>query len=384
MLDDKTLKQLISLRRTLHQHPELSGNEIKTAERIAVFLQKTKPDKLVSNIGGNGLIAEFLGKEEGPDIMFRCELDALPIEEGNTFRNRSLVVNTAHLCGHDGHMAILAGLATYLKDNRPDNGRIRLLFQPSEEVGKGASLVIEDPLFRQFEPDYIFALHNLPGIPLHEVVLAKQHFASASSGMFVQLKGKSSHAAEPEKGINPGMGMAQMIIAFHDMLKIQNFFQDFTLITPIHMRLGNIAYGTSPGDGDIHLTLRSYLDSDMKLLKKELHNLVKSISRREKLSYKINYEEVFPATVNDPSGVRIAEQAVRDLKLKSSYRREPFKWSEDFGHFTSKYTGAMFGIGSGTEQPALHNPDFDFPDELISTGTALFINICRQILSFKN
>lgn len=384
MLDDKILEQLTSLRRTLHQHPELSGNEIKTAERIAVFLQKTRPDNIVSNIGGNGLIAEFSGKKDGPTIMFRCELDALPIEEKNTISYKSVVVNAAHLCGHDGHMAILAGLASYLKENRPENGRILLLFQPSEEVGKGASQVIEDLKFRQFEPDYIFALHNLPGYPLHEIVLSKQHFASASSGMFIQLKGKSSHAAEPEKGINPGMGMAQMIIAFHDMLKIQNFFQKFTLITPIHMRLGNIAYGTSPGEGVIHLTLRSYLDSDMQLLKKELQNLVKSISKRENLSFNFTYEEVFPATVNDPSCVSIAEEAVQDLKLKSSHIHEPFKWSEDFGHFSSKYPGALLGLGSGTDQPALHNPDFDFPDELISTGSALFINICRQILKFEN
>ena len=384
MLNDKTLKQLISLRRMLHQHPELSGNEIKTAERIASFLQETRPDRVVTKVGGNGIIAEYSGRGKGPTIMFRCELDALPIEEKNNVKYKSNIVKAAHLCGHDGHMAILAGLASYLKEYRPENGRILLLFQPSEEVGKGASLVIEDPGFMQFEPDYIFALHNLPGFPLHEVILSKQHFASASSGMLIQLKGKSSHAAEPEKGINPGMAMAQMIIAFHDMLKIQNFFQDFTLITPIHMRLGNIAYGTSPGEGNIHLTLRSYLDSDMKMLKKELQNLVKSISKRESLSYKVSYEEVFPATVNDPSCVRIAEKAVKGLKLRHRHKREPFRWSEDFGHFTSKYPGALLGLGSGTDQPALHNPDFDFPDELIATGSALFINICRQILNFKN
>jgi amidohydrolase len=384
MLNDKILKQLKLLRRTLHQYPERSGNEIKTAERIAFFLEKTKPDKLVPNIGGNGLIAEFSGKEEGPTVMFRCELDALPIAEKNTVEHKSLIVNTAHLCGHDGHMAIMAGLASYLKVNRPENGRILLLFQPSEEVGKGASLVLEDPQFKQFEPDYIFALHNLPGFPLHEVVLSKEHFASASSGMFVQLKGKSSHAAEPEKGINPGMGMAHMIIAFNDMLKIQHFFQNFTLITPIHMRLGNIAYGTSPGEGVIHLTLRSYLDTDMKLLKKELQSLVESIANRERLKFIINYEEEFPATVNEPACVEYAEKAAENLHLQSIYIQEPFKWSEDFGHFTYKYPGAILGLGSGVDQPALHNPDYDFPDELIATGSAIFINICQQILSFKH
>jgi len=277
-------------------------------------------------------------------------------------------------------MAMVAGFAQHLAQNPPARGRVMLLFQPSEENGKGAEAVLNDPVFMDFEPDYIFGLHNLPGFPLHRVVVSKGHFAAASSGMRITLEGRSSHAAEPEKGINPGFGMARMIMAFRDIMKIERYFRDFVLITPIHARLGKLAYGTSPGEGVIHLTLRSYRNDDMELLKRELENLVNTIATREKLSYEMLYEEEFPATINDPGCTRIIESATGKQKLGLESLIQPFKWSEDFGHFTARYPGAMFGLGSGTSQPALHNPDYDFPDALIPTGITLYKEIYRQII----
>ncbi|NQT78046.1 MAG: amidohydrolase [Bacteroidetes bacterium] len=382
MINNTILKQLVDLRKILHQHPELSNNEIKTSIRITSFLRKLKPNRIAYDVGGNGLIAEFKGKEPGPTLMFRCELDALPIAEKNEIAHKSIILNAGHLCGHDGHMVMLVGLAYLLSEYRPQNGSVVLLFQPSEEDGKGAERVLNDPLFKDFEPDYIFAIHNLPGYSLHKVVLSKGNFAAASTGMRVQITGKSSHAAEPEKGNNPGFGMAQMIIAFQDILKIKNYFRDYNLITPIHVRLGNIAYGTTPGEGVIHLTLRSFEDTDMEMLKQELEGLIKTICIRENLTYIIKYEEVFPSTVNDPECSRIIEKSAIKEDLPLIYINEPFKWSEDFGHFTAQYPGALFGLGSGIDQPALHNPNFDFPDTLITTGVKLYMNICQQILNF--
>jgi metal-dependent amidase/aminoacylase/carboxypeptidase family protein len=212
-------------------------------------------------------------------------------------------------------------------------------------------------------------------------VISDKLFASASRGMKIELSGKSSHAAEPENGINPGYGMAKMLIEYHKVIKNKKLFSDFVLLTPIHMRLGNLAYGTSPGDGEINLTLRSYHDKDMKKLTKTLEKITRDIAKQEKLGVDINYLEVFPATVNNSSCSTIIKKACKELKLDTEKLKQPFKWSEDFGHFTSKYKGALFGLGSGVDQPALHNPDFDFPDELIPTGTNLFKNIYQKILN---
>lgn len=384
MLKKKHLEELIRFRHDLHRYPEISGEEKLTASKVKHFLEQFGPDRIVENIGGTGLIAEFTGEKPGHSLLFRCELDALPIPEINDLSYRSKHRDKGHLCGHDGHMAMVAGLGYFLKENRPKKGRVLLLFQPAEETGTGAEKMILDPKFKDFEPDMVFAIHNLPAYPLHQVVISEKNFAAASSGMRIQLHGKSSHAAEPEKGNNPGFAMARMIIALENLLHVQNYFRDFVLITPIHARLGTIAFGTSPGEGIILLTLRSYLDRDMDKLKEEISKLVEKICRETGLEFEISYEEVFPATVNNKKAAEMVEKAANDQDLPLKNIEEPFRWSEDFGHFTSRYAGALFGLGSGKDQPALHNPDFDFPDELIPTGTGIYINICKQYLDFKH
>jgi len=373
-------QKLITLRKQLHQHPEISGEEAKTAFRIKEFIQAFNPDRIVDNVGGYGLLAEFNGKEKGPTVMFRCELDALPIKEKNTIDYHSQNPGKGHLCGHDGHMTMVAGLASYLEAKRPKKGRVVLLFQPSEEDGQGADRIIQDQKFKEFEPDYIFALHNLPGYPMHKVIVSDQNFASASRGMAIKLRGKSSHAAEPEKGINPGIGMSKIMMQIEDLSKNKSFFKDFALITPIHARLGNIAYGTSPGDAEVHFTLRSYLNSDMDILITKAEAIAEEIAGQEKLKAEISFAEIFPATKNDRACTKIVEHACLNTNLKSGVLEKPFRWSEDFGHFTAKFPGALFGLGSGTDQPALHNPDFDFPDELIPTGMTIYKSIYENIL----
>ena len=140
----------------LHENPDVSGDEGNTALIISNFLQKFEPDNLINHIGGHGIIAEFKGKDQGPTVMFRCELDALPIEENNTISYQSVNAGKAHLCGHDGHMAIVAGLGFHLKQQRPRKGRVILLFQPSEETGKGAYKMIQDPLFNSISARLYF------------------------------------------------------------------------------------------------------------------------------------------------------------------------------------------------------------------------------------
>jgi amidohydrolase len=382
MDNKKTTEELKELRRVLHRYPEKSGMEYKTAARIGTFLRSFGPDRIVENIGGCGLIAEFRGGAEGPTVLFRCELDALPIEEKNPIPYRSVNSGQGHLCGHDGHMTMVAGLAYALREKRPDKGRVLLLFQPSEENGRGAQLVIDDPAFDTFTPDYVFAIHNLPGYPLHGVVLSNGLFAAASRGMIIRLTGKTSHAAEPEQGVNPGYGMARMILRVPEILKQKKLFRDFFLATPIHARLGSLAYGTSPGEAVLNLTLRSYLDEDMDSLTAMLEKETKGIAADERLQHEIGYEEVFPATVNDAGCTGLVSKACRMAGFDAEYLGQPFRWSEDFGYFTARFPGALFGLGAGTELPALHNPDYDFPDALIPSGINLYKNIYHQLLDF--
>ncbi len=377
------LPSLIELRQAIHQNPELSGAETKTAELIKAQLQKYEPAFILSQVGGTGVVAAFESEapEAGPTILFRSELDALPIVEDNPeLKYKSGNNGMAHLCGHDGHMAILMGLASLLHTNKLKKGRVLLLFQPAEETGAGAWDMLQDVRLQQLQPDYVFALHNLPGRSLHQVVVREQVFASASTGMIVELLGHPSHAAEPENGLNPGEAMAEIILAFNKIISQKEQFEDLTLLTIIHARLGEVAFGTNPGFGTVMATLRSYQTQDLQKLKTLTAQQVKEIAQKYGLTYKISFVEEFPATVNDKEAVQLVRQAAANLELEVQEAVHPFRWSEDFGHFTAKYKGALFGLGSGSTQPQLHHSNYNFPDELIPTGATLFHQIVKEIL----
>ena len=197
-----SINEIIQLRHQLHQFPELSNHEFQTAKRISEFMNQLLPDETI-NLGMTGKAFVFKGKEPGKTIMFRAELDALPIREATGVNYSSVNQNQMHACGHDGHMAIIAGLGQKIAINRPQKGRVVLLFQPAEEVEQGARDVVEDLAFKKIAPDYIFALHNIPGEESHKILLKSGTFAAASKGMTIRLFGKTSHAAEPENGISP-------------------------------------------------------------------------------------------------------------------------------------------------------------------------------------
>lgn len=205
------IKGLVALRRELHRFPEISGCETATAERIASFISRYSPDSTIKGIGGTGIAAVFKGREPGSRIMFRCELDALPIAETNEFDYKSEYEKISHKCGHDGHMAIVAGLAFLLAHKRPRRGSVILLFQSAEETGEGADRTINDGRFTEIEPDYVFGVHNLPGFDFNTILVRSGIFTYASKGMIIRLKGKESHAARPEDGINPALAIAKLI-----------------------------------------------------------------------------------------------------------------------------------------------------------------------------
>jgi len=379
-VSNDTLNNLIVFRKYLHKHPELSKKEHETAKKIKEFLSTNPPDKIIQGIGGTGLAAIYCGKKPGKTILIRGDIDALPIAETNSFEHVSVHQNVSHKCGHDGHTTILAGLSSVLKQKPIEKGSVALLFQPAEETGEGAAQVLSDPGFKEIKPDYVFALHNLPGFDLNKVVVKENHFAAASKGMIIRLTGKTSHAANPEHGISPALAVAEIIQKFHALSLSKDQFKDFKLITLIHTRIGEVAFGTTPGYAEVMATLRSYRNDDMKLLTRKAVSIIEEISDKYALSEKIEFREEFPATVNNVHCVETIREVCAENNLPIIEADEPFRWSEDFGHFTGKYPGAMFGIGAGKKHPALHNPEYDFPDQIIKTGIIIFDGIIRKLI----
>lgn len=286
----------------------------------------------------------------------------------------------AHLCGHDGHSTILAGLARLLGRQRPARGRVVLLFQPAEEDGSGAASVIADPRFGTITPDWAFALHNLPGLPLGQVVLQEGAANCASQGMKITLAGRESHAAQPERGISPAMAMASLIPALMAIGPGGPTTPELRLITITHAQLGQPAFGIAPGQGAVWATLRTLTDDRMAALVADATRIATDTARAHGLRLAITTHDAFAACTNDPTATAHLRAAIATEHIPLIPGDMPLRASEDFGRFGATARAAMFYIGAGKAHPALHNPDYDFPDDLISLGTRAFHRVIRDLL----
>ncbi|MFN1836263.1 amidohydrolase [Balneola sp. MJW-20] len=377
------MNDIIHLRRTLHRYPELSNEETETAKRISAFFEDLRPDAVL-NTGRTGKIFVFDSGKPGPCILFRCELDALPIQERAEIAHKSMHDGVAHLCGHDGHMAIMARLGQLISQNRPSKGKSAILFQPAEENQLGAKDVVESKAFHELSPDEIYALHNIPGQKKNTVLVKTGSFSAASCGITIRLQGRTSHAAEPEKGLNPWFAAQKITEEIQRLPESKGAFHDRIITTLIYMRLGEIAFGISPSDLEMGITLRAFENEDLILLRNKAEQIVSNHSEAEGIASEISYSEYYPATENDEACIQSIKKAAERNGHALIEMTEPNRWSEDFAYFTATNRGAQFGYGSGSEQPNLHDPEYDFPDDIIQPAAELFFEIYRERLKIKN
>ncbi|MCB2211937.1 amidohydrolase [bacterium] len=377
---NELVQQAIELRHELHRHPEPSHGESGTAERILTWLRATQPDDLLIGLGGHGIAAVYRGQEDGPRVLIRSDMDALPIHENTSLDYKSTRAGVSHKCGHDGHMAMLSALASRLAGQRPARGEAVLLYQPAEETGEGAAKVIDDPQFSRIDPDQAYALHNLPGFERGAIILREGGFASASVGLRIDLHGATSHAAEPEHGTSPALAVAALINALSAAPQYHTSLGEAAKVTIIHTKLGEVAFGTSPGEAVVMATLRAHRTETLQALQDQCATLAANIAAAYGLQQEVEWVEPFPATVNHADTTAVVRNSASALGLTLVEPKLPFPWSEDFGHFGERCPATLFGLGSGVEHPALHHPDYDFPDDILVHGVNMFDQIIRKVL----
>lgn len=373
--------ELLALRHRLHRLAERSGEERRTADAVREFLSRQSPGRIEADLGGHGVAAVWDGPSPGPTVLLRADLDALPLPESLALPHGSLTEGVAHKCGHDGHMAMLAGVGVALAQRPPARGRAVLLFQPAEETGAGARAVLDDPRFAAIAPDRVLALHNLPGFPTGSVLLRDGVFASASRGLAVTLRGVTSHAAEPAAGRSPALAVAQLIADWSAAPQLHSALAEAAQVTVIHARVGERAFGTSPGEGCVMATLRAHETAVLERLAAHCEERARGLATAHGLEIQVDWVEPFPATCCDPGTNAVLEAVARERGLVVRRLEHPFPWSEDFGHFTAVAPGALFGLGAGPEQPALHHPRYDFPDALLAIGPPLLEAALRRLLA---
>jgi amidohydrolase len=373
------MTDLVKIRQHLHQNPEISGAEDKTAKFIVDKLHEFGVKEIHQGFSEQSILAEINGDSEGKTILFRCELDALPIQEENNFDYVSNVEGVSHKCGHDGHMTIMLGLAKVLVEENLEQGKFLLLFQSAEETGQGAKAVIESEFLDQFDIDYALALHNVPGYQLSSIICKEGVFTPSVESINIELTGRTSHAGEPDKGINPSNAISEIVNYFNALHQPDMDKPNYFVVAPIHIRMGEEAYGTSAGSGNVGYTIRSTDFEYFKTQKDEVESKIDQIANDNKLEYKLNWLESFSANLNSKEVVETVKNSCEKLNLKYINRPTPFDWGEDFGLITQEFEGAMFGIGAGENNYSLHDNRYDFPDEITPKAVQLFKELAKQL-----
>jgi len=379
-LTNQDIADLVAFRRELHRFPEISNEEEQTARRVVDFVQETGPSEVLAGLGGHGVATVYDSGVEGPTLLFRAELDALPIEEISDAPHRSSIPGKSHMCGHDGHTAILAAMARQLGRKRPARGRVVLMFQPAEETGNGAAGVTADPRYATIKPDFAYSLHNLPGTPFGHVRLKEGVVNCASRGMRIVFSGKTAHSSMPETGTSPMPAVAELMPALAKLGGGRFSEDDFAMVTVTHAQMGEAVFGVAPGHAEVWATLRTRLDERMAALCEDAETLVKETAARHGLDLNFDYHEIFVASLNAPEAVAHLRQAMDAEGIAHDEEQLPMRASEDFGLFGRGSASAMFFLGSGEKHPQLHNPDYDFPDDLIPIGARVFMRVVRDRL----
>lgn len=367
-------KPIPTIRKLLHQHPEVSREELHTAKTISNFFTHLNDFTILRDIGYHSLVA-FRKFGEGKTIAFRAELDGLPILEKSKEDYKSINKGVSHVCGHDGHMSILLSLARHLNDNPPSAGTVCFIFQSAEETGEGAAAMIQHAEFLQLGIDECYALHNIPGLELGSVHSKAGSFACASVGMIVRITGKTAHAAHPEDAINP-LEIAIELWTLISQLPTNDHVSDFALATSIGLHAGDRNFGTSPANAELLVTMRAARTADLEFMKQACLNGADNLSQKYQADIKIDFQEYFPATENADL-IDSLKKACDSAEVPFQEMEKPFRWSEDFAHFSKCFPILMFGLGSGYNQPALHAPNFNFPEEIIENGKAVFYELYK-------
>lgn len=355
--------QITALRQQLHNCAELSGHEQRTMQTISDFLRTHSDFTVVQR--DKYLYAYKKAADNLPNIAFRADMDAIPHGQ-----------EAVHGCGHDGHMAILAGLAVVLSNQPVQDKNIYLLFQHAEEIGTGAQEIVLDGFISEHHIKEIYGLHNIPNVSLGSVVSRENIFACTSKGLTIKLTGKPSHAAYPEYGINPAYAFAAIVNRLSEAMQLQ--YKGLVLYTIIHLQVGEKAFGTAAATGELSLTIRSEYEQDLKLLEEFICSLSVSCAQEHGLDCEFASCDYFPETKNHLECLHKLQQTCHSLQIAYETLEEPMRWSEDFGYYTKQTKGCFFGVGVGCSWPQLHTEQYKFNDEILPIGIKIFAALANM------
>lgn len=382
---------LTAIRRELHRPPELGYQEHFTSELVARQLERFGVDEIHRGLGQTGVVGVIRGAGHARgagsarSIGLRADMDALPLNEENRFEHRSTQAGRMHACGHDGHTTMLLGAARHLAQTRQFDGTVHLIFQPGEEGYAGARAMIQDGLFERFPCDAVFAMHNWPALPPSSIAVRPGPMMAAADKVTITVHGKGGHGAHPYQTIDPVVVAAHIITAAQTIVSRNVNPLDSAVVSLCSIQAGHPdAMSVIPREAHITGTVRSFKRDTRDFIETRLTQLAEQVASGLGARAQVVYERLYPATVNHAEeaafGAKVAAELVAPEHLIQDL--EPSMGSEDFAFMLEHRPGAYFRIGQGGAESGcyLHNPNYDFNDEILPLGAALFVRLAERAL----
>lgn len=398
-LNDSILAQakgLTQIRRDLHAHPELCYEEVRTADIVAAQLAKWGIE-VHRGLGVTGVVGVVHGRDGGAcgrGVGLRADMDALPMTELNTFAHASQHPGKMHACGHDGHTAMLLAAAQVLASQRAFDGTVYLIFQPAEEGGGGAREMIKDGLFDRFPMEAVFGMHNWPGYPAGTFAVSPGPVMASSNEFHITIRGKGSHAALPHNGIDPVPVACQMVQAFQTIITRNKKPVDAGVISVTMIHAGE-ATNVVPDHCVLQGTVRTFTIEVLDMIEQRMRDVSEHTCAAFGATCEFSFRRNYPPTVNTPAEAAFAQAVMRSIVGdESTLVQEPTMGAEDFSFMLQAKPGAYCFIGNGDGSHrgryeggghdagpcTLHNPRYDFNDELIPLGGTYWVELATRWL----
>ncbi|MGF1724329.1 M20 aminoacylase family protein [Photobacterium nomapromontoriensis] len=381
-----TIKQQVTeWRRHIHKHPEFGFEEVMTAEMVATKLEEFGIE-VHRNIGQTGVVGILKCGDSDRSIGLRADMDALHIHEKNTFCHASVNEGVMHACGHDGHTAMLLGAAHELARTRNFDGTVYFIFQPGEEHGVGAKAMIADGLFTRWKIDAVYAMHNLPGIEAGHFVTRPHSLMASESSFEIEVIATGGHAAMPHMGTDPIVVGSQIVLAIQTIVSRHLSAIDETAVISVTEFATNGTVNVIPSRVTIKGDTRSFTDQALFKIEKALERVAAGTCMAAGVDYSFKFNNSFLSTINTPAetehAVRAAIAVAGEDKVNGSC--QPFTISEDFSFMLREAKGCYILVGNGVGEcggTALHNPLYDFNDEILMSGVNFWQTLVEQQLN---
>ena len=384
---------IAAVRRDIHAHPELCFQEVRTADVIAAQLTEWGIP-IHRGLGTTGVVGIVHGRDGGAcgrAVGLRADIDALPMQEFNTFAHASKHQGRMHACGHDGHTAMLLAAAQYFSKHRDFDGTVYLIFQPAEEGGGGAREMIKDGLFERFPMQAVFGMHNWPGMPAGSFAVSPGPVMASSNEFKITIRGKGSHGAMPHMGIDPVPVACQMVQAFQNIISRNKKPIEAGVISVTMIHAGE-ATNVVPDSCELQGTVRTFSTELLDMIERRMRQVAEHTCAAFEARCEFEFVRNYPPTINSPAEAEFARQVMVGIVGEDKVlAQEPTGGAEDFSFMLQAKPGAYVFIangdgdhramGHGGGPCTLHNPSYDFNDTLIPLGGTYWVELARQWLA---